>query len=93
MREGLIQDWAVRKAREAGVWARKFRTENRRSAPDYIFGHKGEVWWVEFKATGEKPTELQQQEIDEMRAHGLTVYVCDSREQAAEILSWMLAAP
>lgn len=39
------------------------------------------MFFVEFKATGEKPTPLQEKEHEDMRDAGLTVYVCDSREQ------------
>lgn len=79
MRERDIEEWAVRKAREQGWWVRKFASPNRRSAPDDIFAKHGRVFWIEFKATGEEPTALQEEEHAKMRAAGLTVYVCDSR--------------
>lgn len=94
LRERDIEQWAVRRARERGWWVRKFKSINRRSAPDDIFAKYGRVFFIEFKATGEKPTPLQEEEHREMRAAGITVYVCDSREQftgimANEDLDWL----
>lgn len=96
MRESDIESWSVKYARKRGWWARKFRTMHRRAAPDFIFGKNGIVFWVEFKATGEAPTPLQADEHKDMRAHGLTVYVCDSRETfpgmlEAQELKWLEA--
>jgi hypothetical protein len=86
MRERDIESWAVRKAVDAGWYVRKFTTPARRSAPDRIFGKADNVFWIEFKAPGEKPTPLQAAEHGAMRAFGLRVYVCDSREGFHEIM-------
>ena len=87
MRERDIESWAVRRAEKAGYWARKFKAPGRRSAPDRIFAQLGRSWWVEFKATGEQPTELQLDEHRKMRAAGLTVYWTDSRDGFAFIMA------
>lgn len=87
MLEGAIQSWSVKYARKRGFWARKFRAAGRRSAPDYIFAKDGVVFWVEFKASGVAPSDLQLEEHKEMRAHGLTVFVCDSRDTFPEIIA------
>lgn len=79
MKESDLERWAMAKARKQGWWARKFASPQRRSAPDYIFGKDGHVFWVEFKATKGRITPLQEQEHDDMRAHGLSVYVCWSK--------------
>lgn len=86
LRERDIEDWAVARARRQGWWVRKFKTIQRRSAPDDIFGKYGRVFWIEFKAPGQKPTPLQEEEHREMRAAGLTVYVCDSRDLFDDIM-------
>lgn len=81
MRESDIETWAVEHARKQGWWVRKFKNAHRRSAPDDIFAISGvPAFFIEFKATGEEPTPLQAEEHKEMRAAGLMVYVCDSRE-------------
>jgi hypothetical protein len=75
-----VESWAKVQARKAGWWCRKFTSPAHRSSPDDIFAKRGRVFFVEFKRTGESPTELQLEEHAAMRAAGLTVYVCDSRK-------------
>lgn len=86
-RESSVEERAKRYARSLGYWCRKFKSPGRRSAPDDIFANGcGFVFFCEFKARGEKPTALQLAEHDEMRAHGLIVYVVDSYDEAKRIL-------
>ena len=87
MRERDIESWSGRKAKEAGWWHRKFTSPGNRSVPDRVFARNGRVFWVEFKATGQKPTELQEDEHRKMRSAGLTVYWTDSRDGFAFILA------
>jgi Holliday junction resolvase len=72
-----LQKAAVRWAREAGWFARRYKGPGRRSHPDYLFIRRGVVVWVEFKLPGNEPTELQHEEIGKMLAHGATVYWLD----------------
>lgn len=65
-------------ARDRGWWVRKFASPANRSVPDDVFGKEGRVVWVEFKRPGEKPTPLQIEEHDKMRAAGLDVRVFDN---------------
>lgn len=86
-RESTLEGRAKRYARSIGYWVRKFKTPGRRSAPDDIFSNAfGFVFFVEFKALGKDATELQKDEHDEMRAHGLLVYVVDNFKDAKAIL-------
>ena len=87
MLERDIESWSGRKAKEAGWWHRKFTSPGNRSVPDRVFARHGRVFWVEFKATGQKPTELQEDEHRKMRLAGLTVYWTDSRDGFAFILA------
>lgn len=80
MREHDVEDWSKKLARRKGWYVRKFKTPAHRSAPDDIFIKNGRVFFTEFKATGESPTELQAEEHAGLREHGATVYVCDSRK-------------
>lgn len=80
MRERDVEAFAVALARRKGWWVRKFTSPQRRSAPDRIFAKAGRVIFVEFKAPGKAPTPLQADEHAEMRAAGLTVYVCDNKD-------------
>lgn len=86
MREKDIESWSCRLAAKEGWWHRKFCSPGKRSAPDRIFAKNGWVIFVEFKAKGAKATDPQREEHKIMRAAGLTVYVCDSREGFAELL-------
>lgn len=81
MLERKIQKHCVAYARSRGWWARKLAGQGRRSLPDYIFARFGVVLFVEFKKTGEKPTELQEEEHKVMRAAHLCVYVIDDVER------------
>lgn len=91
MRERDIEGPSKRYARAQGWWVRKFKSPAHRSAPDDMFAKRkpngrSQVFFVEFKATGEEPTELQLDEHEQMRTAGLTIYVCDNREWFREIL-------
>jgi hypothetical protein len=96
VRESDIEGWACKLAKKTGWWHRKFKSPGKRSAPDRIFAKTGHVFFVEFKATGEDATPLQNDEHEAMDAAGLVVWVCDSREQFKTILAFeeaMLAHP
>ncbi|MFZ2886261.1 MAG: VRR-NUC domain-containing protein [Minisyncoccia bacterium] len=80
MLEKDVQKKSVAYARKSGWWARKFTAQGRRSVPDYVFAKSGRVIFDEFKATGGKPSELQEEEHKAMRAAGLTVWVHDDPE-------------
>lgn len=86
MRESAIESWSKKLAKSWSWWVRKFKSPSNNAEPDDIFGKTGHIFFVEFKATGEEATPLQLDEHEEMRAAGLTVYVCDSRERFMEIL-------
>lgn len=82
-----VQNPSVEMARRAGWWARKFSaTPGRTAVPDYIFGKDSRIFFTEFKKPGGVATKLQIEEHNLMRAAGLTVYVCDTREKFAQIL-------
>lgn len=86
MLERDVESWSKRKAKAAGYWVRKFKSPGNRSVPDDVFARRGRTFYVEFKATGETPTDLQAEEHRQMREAGLTVYWTDCREGFAEIL-------
>lgn len=85
LRESKIEAWAVQVARNCGWYTRKYKTPSRRSAPDRIFAKHGRVFWIEFKAWGDVPSDLQAKEHALMRGYGLTVYVCNSKESFMEV--------
>jgi hypothetical protein len=77
-------------AKKHGVWHRKFKTPQRRGAPDRVFAKFGRVFWIEFKAPGKLPSPLQKSEIAKMRAVGLTVHVVDNVENGKDIIDAFL---
>lgn len=86
MLEKGIEQRVVDYAKKKGCFVRKFTSPGHRSAPDRIFAYKGQVFWIELKKTGEKPTTLQLLEHREMRKHGLRVYVADSVTKGKAII-------
>lgn len=86
LRERDIEAHANRYAEKLGCWQRKFSSPGRRAVPDRIYSYEGRTWFVEYKAPGKKPTKLQNIEHRKMRAAGLRVYVCDSKEGARAII-------
>lgn len=96
LRESQIEGWAVQCARNLRYYVRKYKTPARRSAPDRIFAKHARVFFIEFKATGDVPSDLQAEEHRKMRLAGLTVYVVDSKEGFLEVfvpedeaINWM----
>lgn len=75
-----------RLAKRKGAFVRKYKGPGRRSHPDKLYALNG-PWWVEFKRSGEVPTELQWLEICAMHKAGLEVYWTDSYEEFEEILA------
>lgn len=81
-----LQDACVRWARARGWFARRYRAQGRRSAPDYMFIRRSVVVWVEFKLPGEEPTDLQRREHREMMAYGADVVWLDCIEDFRAVL-------
>lgn len=84
--ERNVESKSCGRAETRGWFQSKYKSPGRRSSPDRIFAKHGRVFFVEFKAPGKDATDLQKIKHAEMRAAGLTVYVCDSVEQFMRIL-------
>lgn len=87
MLESAIEMPVVRRAEKAGFFVRKVQWPGRRHAPDRLFAHaeRGLVF-IEFKRPGETPRRGQTREHQKMRAAGIEVHVCDSVQDALQIL-------
>lgn len=70
MSEAELERKLVAWAKEQGAWTRKFSSPSQRGVPDRIFIGKAGVLFLELKAPGKKPTELQLREINEINKHG-----------------------
>jgi hypothetical protein len=91
VRESKIESASVAYAKMRGWWTCKIKSASQNSLPDRLFGKKkpnghAYLFFVEFKATGKEPTEIQLHKRDEMRDQGMRVYACDSRELFRTIL-------
>ena len=81
MLEKTIEAALVKRVKALGGMAEKFTSPNKRSVPDRIVTLPGGVIiFVELKAPGKLPTELQQRDHDIRRALGCDVRVIDSIE-------------
>lgn len=78
-RRGL-ENTCKRWARDRGWFVRKFRSPGHNADPDDVFIRHGVVLFVEFKAMGEHPNELQSIVIRDMLAAGADVIWVDNRE-------------
>ena len=85
MRESVIEQYLVRRIKSLGGMADKFVSPGKRSVPDRLVTlPEGRIIFVELKATGKKPTELQQRDHDRRRDLGCEVLVLDSKEAVDE---------
>lgn len=86
IRERDIEAKVVALAKKAGWLSYKFVSPSQRGVPDRIFIRDGVVVFIEFKAPGKKPTQLQAATIKKLRDAGCAVHVCDSIESACNAL-------
>jgi Holliday junction resolvase len=82
-----IENYLVKRAKEAGGVAYKFTSPSRRGVPDRVCVFpNGCLIFVECKAPKKKPTVLQVKEIEKLRNLGQEVFVVDSKETIDDIL-------
>lgn len=80
MRERDIEAFGVKAIERCGGTCEKFTSPGRRSVPDRICSlRRGVVFFIEFKAPGEKPTPAQERDHARRRARGFRVYVVDNK--------------
>ena len=76
MRESAVESALVAFAKKNGIWTRKFSSPAHRGVPDRIFIRMGKVLFLEVKRPGEKPTQLQEYELQLIRnAGGMAAWV------------------
>lgn len=87
MLESKIETAVCEYAKKHGFLVYKFTSPNRAAVPDRLFIHPtGEVAFIEFKATGKKPTPAQEREHLRLRGHGVAVYVVDDIDQGKQVI-------
>lgn len=87
MREKFIEAYLVKRVKELGGEIRKVEWVSRRGAPDRLVMLSGKTpFWVELKATGEKPEPHQLREHNRLKEYGCVVHVIDSFEGVDEVV-------
>jgi hypothetical protein len=83
MLEKQVETALVRRVKELGGLCEKFVSPGRRSVPDRIITLPGgRIVFVELKAPGKRPTELQERDHARRRALGCEVRLIDNTEDA-----------
>lgn len=87
--EGRIENHLVKQAKAHDCWVRKFTSPSSSGVPDRVVAKSGITAFIELKAPGETPRLLQKKVIDDMRRHGMTVFVFDSKTQIDCFFDWI----
>lgn len=90
LRESRIEEAVCKYARDKGFLAYKFTSPQRAAVPDRLFIGKGRVFFMEMKATGQKPTPAQEREHARLRAAGVFVFVVDDVDFGKGVIDGML---
>lgn len=87
--ENTIETYLIKEAKKNGFLCEKF-ISGRNGVPDrLLIGHK-KTAFVEVKAPGEKPRELQIEVMRELKKYGALVYVVDSKESVDTTIQELL---
>ena len=87
MKESTIESNFVKQVKAMGGMAIKLISPNFAGLPDrLVLLPHGRMFFVELKATGQKPRPLQIAVHRKLRKLGFTVYVIDSNEKVKELL-------
>ena len=86
MLESEIQEKVTLYATHIGLLPIRINVVGRKGWPDYGYGYKGRMCFVEYKRPGEKPTPLQEYVHGHVRDSGFTVFVVDSIDEGQKLL-------
>ena len=89
MRESEVEQYFVKRVKEAGGLTRKFVSPGHRGVPDRIVVYFGVVHFVELKAPGKKLRLDQQREHTKLSEAGADVWALDTKEGVDRFIRWM----
>ena len=73
--ESKIEAAVANYAKGKGCYVRKFKSTSQRGVPDRVFlSPHGKVFFIEFKAPGKEPTDLQARELREINNRSGNAY-------------------
>lgn len=73
-------------AKAKGWWVWKLTILGWAGIPDRMFLKQGKVFFIEFKAPGEKPRKLQEHMICKLQDNGFDAYAVDNAEEGKKIV-------
>jgi len=85
-RESEIQEKVTLYATSIGLIPVRINVTGRKGWPDYLYGYRGKVLFIEYKRPGEKPEPLQEYVHSQLREQWFPVLVVDNVERGKEIL-------
>lgn len=77
-KESLVEKAVCKHAQTLGFLVYKFVSPGQKGVPDRLFLRKGHVIFVEFKAPGEAPDPMQEEQHKRLRDAGFQVEVIDT---------------
>lgn len=93
MLEKQIEQKVCDYAKERGCLVYKFTSPNRAAVPDRLFVlPNGRIYFIEFKASGKKPTPAQEREHLRLKGHNVQVFVVDSIDGGRLVVDMMMGA-
>lgn len=90
MLEKEVEAYLKKVANKNGFLCYKFTCPSTAGVPDRILMGYGRCFFVELKAPGCKPRDLQKHRITDMREHGMEVYVIDTKEKVDMLFANLL---
>lgn len=87
MLESTIEKKVSDFAKDQGWLSYKFTSPSNRGVPDRLYLKEGVCIFIEFKATGKKPSKLQDKIISRIRDQGFLVYIVDSIDGGKNIFA------
>lgn len=85
--EAKLEAALVRECKRRGLYCRKFASPAHAGVPDRIIAGHGKVLFLELKSPGNKPTPLQQRELDELKRLGMVAAWTDTFEGVVSLLN------
>lgn len=86
-RESEIQEKVTLWAISIGLVPVRINVVGRKGWPDYGYGYRGRMVFIEYKRPGEKPEPLQAYVHGVLRDEGFTVFVVDDTVKGSEWLT------